>query len=617
MSSNFLVTSKEDMQKRGWEQLDFLFINGDAYVDHPSFAAAVIGRTLEANGYKVGLICQPDWRSTKDFKLLGKPRLGVLVCAGNLDSMLSKYTAAKKERSKDSYSPGGQTNRRPDRATIVYCNRIREVWKNVPLIIGGIEASLRRFTHYDYWSNKLRRSILLDSKADLLVYGMGERQIVQIADCLAGDMPISEIEHIDGTAFIKNSLDSLQEKYIQLPTHEEIITNKRSFSQAFILQDKEQDPVSGKIVVQKANELFVVQRKPSFPLSMEEIDKVYDLPYQRTYHPNYEVYGGVPAIEEVQLSIISHRGCFGSCSFCAIHSHQGRIIQARSHQSILKEAAAITNMPEFKGYIHDVGGPTANFRQPSCSKQFTKGICQDKQCIHPKACANLDVNHQDYIELLRKIRKIPKVKKVFIRSGIRYDYILEDKNKDFLRELCEYHVSGQLKIAPEHVTPSVLKIMRKPGKEKYLAFIKEYEKMNKTLGKKQYLVPYYISSHPGCTLKDAIELAEFIRDTGHYPEQVQDFIPTPGSYATAIYYSEIEPSSGKKLFVAKNPLDKAMQRALIQYKNPKNYDLVLQALQKAGRMDLVGFTSKSLIRPKQYSKMNKNKPAKKKVHKRF
>ena len=617
MSGDFLVTSKEDMQKRGWEQLDFLFINGDAYVDHPSFAAAVICRTLEANGYKVGLICQPDWRSTKDFKLLGKPRLGVLVCAGNLDSMLSKYTAAKKERSKDAYSPGGQTNRRPDRATIVYCNRIREVWKDIPLIIGGIEASLRRFTHYDYWSNKLRRSILLDGKADLLIYGMGERQIIEIADCLAGGIPVNEIQYVDGTAFVKNSLDDLQEEYVKLPAHEEILTNSLKFSQAFKLQDQEQDPINGKIIVQKANDLFVVQRKPSFPLNTEEIDKVYDLSYKRTYHPSYEAYGGVPAIEEVQFSIISHRGCFGSCAFCAIHSHQGRIIQARSHQSIVNETVSITKLPEFKGYIHDVGGPTANFRQPSCSKQFTKGVCKDKQCLHPKACSNLTASHQDYLELLKKVRKVPGIKKVFIRSGIRYDYILEDKNKDFLRELCEHHISGQLKIAPEHVSPFVLNIMRKPGKDKYLAFIKEYEKMNKKLGKKQYLVPYYISSHPGCTLKDAIELAEFIRDTGHYPEQVQDFIPTPGSYATAIYYSEVEPNSGKKLFVAKNPLDKAMQRALIQYKNPKNYDLVLMALQKAGRMDLVGFTNKSLIKPKQYSKINKNKTTKKKVQKRF
>lgn len=620
MSSDFLVTSKEDMQKRGWEQLDFLFINGDAYVDHPSFAASVIGRTLESHGYKVGLICQPDWRSTKEFRSLGKPRLGVLVCAGNLDSMLSKYTAAKKERSKDSYSPGGQTNRRPDRATVVYCNRIREVWKNIPLIIGGIEASLRRFTHYDYWSNKLRHSVLLDSKADLLIYGMGEKQIVQIADYLAGGIPISEIKHVDGTAYVEQNLDNLIEEYIEIPTHEDIVADKLLFAKAFVLQDKEQDSINGKIVVQKSKNVFVIQRKPSLPLSTEELDQIYDLPYKRTYHPSYEVYGGVPAIEEVQFSIISHRGCFGSCSFCAIHSHQGRIIQARSHQSIVNEAISITKLPNFKGYIHDVGGPTANFRHPSCDKQFTKGICQDKQCLHPKSCKNIDTSHDDYIDLLRSVRQIKGIKKVFIRSGIRYDYILEDKNKKFLRELCEHHVSGQLKIAPEHVSSFVLNIMRKPGKDKYLAFIKEYEKMNLLLDKKQYLVPYYISSHPGCTLKDAIELAEFIRDTGHYPEQVQDFIPTPGSYSTAMYYSEIEPVSGKKLFIAKNPLDKAMQRALIQYKNPKNYDLVLMALQKANRLDLIGLTKKSLIKPKQYSKTSQKKsikPITKKIQKRF
>ncbi len=607
MSSDFLVMSKEDMQHRGWDRLDFLFVNGDAYVDHPSFGAAVICRVLESKGYKVGLICQPDWRSTKEFKALGKPRLGILVSAGNLDSMLSKYTAAKKERSKDSYSPGGLINLRPDRATIVYCNRLRESWKDTPLIVGGIEASLRRFTHYDYWSDKLRRSVLVDSKADLLIYGMGERQIVEIADCLAGGMPVSQIIHIDGTAFLQADLKSTQEEYIEIPSHEAILKDKVAFAKAFKLQYMEQDPIRGKIIVQKTGDFFTVQRKPAYPLSSKEIDAVYDLPYQRTWHPVYELQGGVPAIEEVQFSIISHRGCFGSCSFCAIHSHQGRIIQARSHESILSEAVKITNLPGFKGYIHDVGGPTANFRQPACDKQMQLGSCSDRQCLHPSPCANLKADHSDYLVLLGKLRALAGVKKVFIRSGVRYDYALQDRKSNFLKELCEHHVSGQLKVAPEHVSPFVLKTMGKPGKDKYLQFVKEYEKINKELGKQQYLVPYYISSHPGCTIKDAVELAEFIRDTGHHPEQVQDFIPTPGSASTAMYYSEVDPFTGNKLYVAKSAVDKAMQRALIQYRNPKNSKLVLLALQKADRTDLIGFTKKCLVKPMTYGKKAKTK----------
>ena len=590
--------SREDMEQRGWEKLDFLFISGDAYVDHPSFSTAVICRVLESKGYKVGIIAQPDWRSTKDFKKLGKPRLGVLISAGNLDSMLNKYTAAKKERNKDVYSPGGLANRRPDRATIVYSNRIKEAWKDVPIIIGGIEASLRRFTHYDFWSNKLRPSILIDSKADLLIYGMGEKQIVEVADLLAGGISINEITYIDGTAFLKDEIKFEKKDYILLPSHEDILEKKEKFAEAFKLFEMNQDSVSGKIIIQKTKNMYFIQRKPAMPLTMGEMDSIYDLPFQRTYHPSYEIYEGVPAIEEVQLGIISHRGCFGSCAFCAIHSHQGRVIQSRSHDSIIKEAIEITTMPNFKGYINDVGGPTANFRIPSCEKQLKAGACLHKECLFPKACNNLEADHSDYINLLRKIRAIKGVKKVFIRSGIRYDYIFADKNTDFLKELCEHHVSGQLKIAPEHVTEKVLKLMRKPDKNVYIKFIKEYEKTNKFLGKKQFLVPYYISSHPGCTLSDAIELAEFIRDTGHYPEQVQDFIPTPGSLATAMYYSEVDPYTKKKLFVAKNSIDKAMQRALMQYKNPKNYDLVLMALKKAGREDLIGFEKKCLIRPR-------------------
>ena len=600
MSQDFLAISKQDMLERGWQQLDFLFISGDAYVDHPSFATAVIGRVLESKGYKVGVICQPDWKNVNDFKLLGKPRLGVLICSGNLDSMLNKYTAAKKERSVDAYSFGGQNNRRPDRATIVYCNRIREVWKNIPLIIGGIEPSLRRFSHYDYWSDSLRRSILVDSKANILIYGMGERQIAEIADCLAGGMLVKEIKHVDGTAFMQT--DAFTGDCVQLPSHEEILSNKENFATAFKLQYQEQDPIRGKTVVQRVGNNFVIQRKPAMPLTQSEIDAIYDLPYQRKYHPSYEAYGGVPAIEEVQCSIISHRGCFGSCSFCAIHFHQGRMIQARSHQSILQEAEYITKLPEFKGYINDVGGPTANFRKPSCQKQFSEGVCRDKQCLFPKPCPNLDVDHEDYMLLLKKLRSLKGIKKVFIRSGIRYDYVLEDKKNDFLQILCAHHVSGQLKVAPEHVSKKVLKYMHKPEKNKYLEFVDKYRKTNNELDKKQYLVPYYISSHPGCTLDDAIELAEFIRDTGHFPEQVQDFIPTPGSAATAMYYSGVDPFTGKNVYITRHPYEKAMQRALLQYKNPKNYELVLAALQKAKRMDLIGFEKKCLIKPPKWDK---------------
>ena len=612
MSQDFLAISKQDMLERGWQQLDFLFISGDAYVDHPSFATAVIGRVLESKGYKVGVICQPDWKNVNDFKLLGKPRLGVLICSGNLDSMLNKYTAAKKERSVDAYSSGGQNNRRPDRATIVYCNRIREVWKNIPLIIGGIEPSLRRFSHYDYWSDSLRRSILVDSKANILIYGMGERQIAEIADCLAGGMLVKEIKHVDGTAFMQT--DAFTGDCVQLPSHEKILSNKENFATAFKLQYQEQDPIRGKTVVQRVGDNFVIQRKPAMPLTQSEIDAIYDLPYQRKYHPSYEAYGGVPAIAEVQCSIISQRGCFGSCSFCAIHFHQGRMIQARSHQSILQEAEYITKLPEFKGYINDVGGPTANFRKPSCQKQFSEGVCSDKQCLFPKPCPNLDVDHEDYMLLLQKLRSLKGIKKVFIRSGIRYDYVLEDKKNDFLQILCAHHVSGQLKVAPEHVSKKVLKYMHKPGKNKYLEFVDKYRKTNNELDKKQYLVPYYISSHPGCTLDDAIELAEFIRDTGHFPEQVQDFIPTPGSAATAMYYSGVDPFTGKNVYVTRHPYEKAMQRALLQYKNPKNYELVLAALQKAKRMDLIGFEKKCLIKPPKWDKKAISSKKKRKIY---
>lgn len=597
MTKGFLPVSRQEMFERGWQQLDFVFVSGDAYVDHPSFAPAVICRVLESKGYKVGLICQPNWRDKNDFKLLGRPRLGFLVAAGNLDSMLNHYTAAKKERRQDAYSPGGEAGKRPDRATIVYSNRIREAYKKTPIIIGGVEASLRRFTHYDYWDNKLRRSVLMDSKADMLIYGMGERAIVEVADYLAGGIPIEEIRHVRGTAYMADSIQHLEGvEQVHIATHEQLLTDKVLFAKSFKQQYDEQDPIRGRIVVQKCADTYIVQNPPQMPLDSAELDEIYDLPYMRNWHPSYDALGGVPAIEEVKFSIVSQRGCFGSCSFCAIHSHQGRIIQARSHESIVKEAQALIKMPDFKGYIHDVGGPTANFRHPSCKKQLTKGTCKDRQCLFPHPCKQLDTSHDDYIELLKKLRALPGIKKVFIRSGVRYDYLLLEKSGVFLHELCANHVSGQLKVAPEHVVDSVLACMQKPGKDVYLQFADKFAKKNAALGLKQYLVPYLISSHPGASLNDAVSMAEFLRDIGHQPEQVQDFIPTPGSLSTAMYYAEYNPLNGQAVFVAKTAQEKAMQRALLQYKNPKNRQLVIQALQKANRQDLIGNSAKCLIK---------------------
>lgn len=597
MTKEFLPITGQEVADKGWQQLDFIFVSGDAYVDHPSFAPAVICRMLESKGYKVGLICQPNWRDKADFKALGRPRLGFLVAAGNLDSMLNHYTAAKKERRQDAYSPGGESGKRPDRATIVYCNRIREAYKKTPIIIGGVEASLRRFTHYDYWDNKLRRSILADTKADLLVFGMGERAVVEIADCLAGGMPVADIKHIAGTAYMCESIGHLESlPQVHMTAHEQLLQDKKAFAKAFKVMYDEQDPIIGRIIVQKCADSYIVQNPPSRLLSEAEMDEIYALPYMKTWHPSYDAAGGVPAIEEVKFGIVSHRGCFGSCSFCAIHSHQGRIIQARSHESILAEAQAITKLPGFKGYIHDVGGPTANFRHPACSKQLTKGACKQRQCLYPKPCPHLDTDHSDYIKLLKEVRALDGIKKVFIRSGVRYDYLLADKNGSFLHELCAHHVSGQLKIAPEHISDSVLACMQKPDKKVYQQFVEAFNKKNAALGLKQFLVPYLISSHPGATLEDAVAMAEFLHETGHYPEQVQDFIPTPGSLSTAMYYSEYNPLTGQDLFVAKNALDKAMQRALLQYKNPKNRDLVVQALNKAGRRDLIGNAPQCLIK---------------------
>lgn len=597
MIKRFLPISRQEVLERGWKQLDFIFVSGDAYVDHPSFAPAVVCRVLESKGYKVGLICQPNWRDTKDFKLLGRPRLGFLVAAGNLDSMLNHYTAARKERRQDAYSPGGEAGKRPDRATIVYSNRIREAYKKVPIIIGGVEASLRRFTHYDYWDNKLRRSVLMDSKADLLVFGMGERAIEEIADYLDGGVPVEDIRHVRGTAYVSESiqhLDGLEQ--VHMASHEQVMADKVLFAKAFKQHYDEQDPIRGRIVVQKCNDAYVVQNPPALPLETKELDDIYNLPYMRNWHPSYDALGGVPAIEEVKFSIVSQRGCFGSCSFCAIHSHQGRIIQARSHESIIGEAQDLIAMPDFKGYIHDVGGPTANFRHPSCKKQLTKGTCKEQQCLFPQPCKQLDTSHEDYVNLLRKLRALSGIKKVFIRSGVRYDYLLLDKSGVFLHELCAHHVSGQLKVAPEHVVDSVLACMQKPGKEIYQQFADKFVRKNEALNLKQYLVPYLISSHPGASLNDAVSMAEFLRDTGHQPEQVQDFIPTPGSLATAMYYSEYNPLTGHQIFVAKGTREKAMQRALLQYKNPKNRQLVIEALQKANRQDLIGSATNCLIK---------------------
>ena len=595
MKEQYLITTKAEMDERGWAELDFVIISGDAYVDHPSFAPTVIGRLLESYGYRVGIIAQPDWNDVNAFKVLGKPRLASLVTAGNLDSMLNKFTAAKKHRRDDGYSPGGESGRRPDRATVVYANRMREAFKGVPVVIGGIEASLRRFAHYDYWSDTVRRSILMDSKADVLIYGMGEKQIREIAEALDRDQLEKRLPMIKGICYIANTVP---ENAIECPSYEAISADKEVFAKAFKMQFDEQDPYYGKTVVQGHGNRYIVQNSPALPLTQEEMDHVYSLPYTRKWHPMYDAAGGVPALTEVQFSITSHRGCFGSCSFCAITSHQGRIIQNRSHQSILDEAHRMTAMDGFKGYIHDVGGPTANFRHVACDKQLKVGACKGKTCAAPKACPQLNTNHDDYVSILRKVRNIKGVKKVFVRSGLRYDYVLDDNNKDFVRELCEHHVSGQLKVAPEHVSEHVTTIMGKANKSYFLKFKSWFDEANRKLGKQQFLVPYFMSSHPGCTLEDAIELAEFLRDQNMTPEQVQDFIPTPGSLSTAMYYTGINPLTGEPVYVAKKGRDKAMQRALMQYKREDNYELVKEALIKANRRDLIGFGPLCLIPPR-------------------
>ena len=605
MENRFLPICRKDMLERGWEKVDFVYVTGDAYVDHPSFGHAIITRILEAHGYKVGLIVQPDWKDKNSINEYGEPRLGFLVSSGNMDSMVNHYSVSKKRRANDAFTPGGVMGKRPDYATTVYCNLIRQTYKKVPIIIGGIEASLRRMAHYDYWSNKLKRSILLDSGADLISYGMGERSIVEIAEALDSGLAIEDITYINGTVCKVKSLDNVYDALI-LESWDELKEDKLNYARSFYKQYCNTDPFSGKRLVEPYSEhLYVVQNPPAKPLSQSEMDRVYSLPYMRTYHPSYEELNGVPAIEEVKYSLISNRGCFGGCSFCALTFHQGRIIQTRSHESLIEEAKKFIWDKDFKGYIHDVGGPTANFRAPACDKQLTKGACVNKQCLFPTPCKNLKVDHKDYLKLLRKLRELPNVKKVFIRSGIRFDYLIADKDDTFFRELCEHHVSGQLKVAPEHVTDSVLQMMGKPENSVYQAFTKKYKHINEKLGKKQFLVPYLMSSHPGSTMREAVALAEYLRDLGYMPEQVQDFYPTPSTISTCMYYTGVDPRTMKPVYAPKNPHEKAMQRALIQYRNPKNYELVLEALKVADRMDLVGFDKHCLIRPRQDKKYGK------------
>ena len=598
MIKDYLPISRAAMEKRGWEQCDFVYVTGDAYVDHPSFGHAIISRVLESRGYKVGIIPQPDWKDPKSIQVLGEPRLGFLVTAGNMDSMVNHYSVSKKRRSKDLYTPGGKMGRRPDYAAIVYSNLIRSVYKKKPIILGGIEASLRRLAHYDYWSGKVKRSLLLDSQADLISYGMGERSIIEIADALDSGLAVEDITFIDGTVYRTKHIEQVYDCLI-LPDYRKIREDKEAYAKSFYLQYCNTDPFQGKRLAEPYGDdhLYVVQNPAQKPLTTQEMDDVYALPYMRNYHPSYEKDGGIPAFQEVKFSLISNRGCFGACSFCALTFHQGRIIQARSHDSLVSEAKLLTEEADFKGYIHDVGGPTANFRFPACKKQETKGACTDRQCLFPKPCKNLIADHSDYICLLKKLRDIPKVKKVFIRSGIRFDYLLADKNRKFLEELCRYHVSGQLKVAPEHVADEVLSLMGKPEHSVYMRFAEEYKKMNEKLGLKQYLVPYLMSSHPGSTLRSAVKLAEYLRDLGYMPEQVQDFYPTPSTISTCMYYTGLDPRNMKPVYVPLNPHEKAMQRALIQYRRPENYDLVYEALHKAGRTDLIGFGEKCLIRP--------------------
>lgn len=605
----FLPISKQEMEEQGIRQPDFVYVIGDAYVDHPSFGHAIISRVLQAHGYSVCIISQPDWKDEDSIAVFGRPRLAFLVSGGNMDSMVNHYFVSGKRRPTDAYTPGGRTGKRPDRATVVYGNLIRRRYRDVPVVIGGIEASLRRMAHYDYWSDSFKRSILLDSQADLLSYGMGEKSMVEIAEALDSGIAVRDLTFIPGTVYRTKDISGIYDS-VALPSYEEMKKSPQKYAESFWTQYCNTDPFTGKALTEAyPNGVYVVQNPPQPPLSTLEMDDIYDLPYMRTYHPSYEEAGGVPAVSEVKFSLVSSRGCFGGCNFCALTFHQGRIVQTRSHESLIREAEGMIREKDFKGYIHDVGGPTANFRHPSCQKQLTQGVCSGRQCLFPKPCPNLEVDHSDYLALLRKLRALPGVKKVFIRSGIRFDYLMADPDDTFFRELAAHHVSGQLKVAPEHISDAVLARMGKPKKEVYERFVKKYRKLNEQMGKKQFLVPYLMSSHPGSTLKEAIELAEYLRDLGYMPEQVQDFYPTPSTVSTVMYYTGIDPRTGKKVYVCRNPHEKAMQRALIQYRNPKNYELVKEALLKGGRSDLIGFDRKCLIRPRKKGKDKRKEKA--------
>ena len=596
----FLPVSRADMDARGWDACDFVYICGDAYVDHSSFGMAIISRILEAHGYRVGIICQPDWNDPKSISILGEPRLGFLVSAGNMDSMVNHYSVTKHRRHTDAYTPGGEAGRRPNRAVTVYGNLIRRTYKKAPIIIGGIEASLRRLAHYDYWQDKLKRSVLLDSGADLLIYGMGEHAIIEIADALDAGLPVDQITYVDGTVYRtsgEGALDAVYDYHL-LPSWDELNSDRLTYAKSFNIQQQNMDPITGQRLVEPyPNGIFVVQNPPSATLTTQEMDEVAELPYARHWHPDYDKAGGIPAFSEVRFSISSNRGCFGECSFCALTFHQGRVLQVRSHDSIMREAEALTHDPEFKGYINDVGGPTANFFRPACDKQLKHGVCKNKRCLWPSVCKNMMVDESGYTQLLRDLRSIPGIKKVFIRSGIRFDYTMADASDEFMLELLQHHVSGQLRLAPEHVSDAVLSVMGKPSRAVYDAFCRRFDKINKEYGLNQFVVPYLISSHPGSTMKEAVELACAVRDMGYMPEQVQDFYPTPSTMSTCMYYTGVDPRTMKPVYVARDPHEKAMQRALIQYRKPENYKLVREALIAAGRRDLIGYDKHCLIRP--------------------
>lgn len=624
MTEGFLPVSAQDLKDRGIEQLDFVYVIGDAYVDHPSFGPAIISRVLDAHGYRVGIISQPDWKREDSIAVLGRPRLAFLISGGNMDSMVNHYFVSRRRRPKDAYTPGGVMGKRPDYAAVVYGNLIRRKYRDVPVIVGGIEASLRRMAHYDYWSDSFKRSLLLDSQADLISYGMGERSMVEIADALSGGIPVRDITYIPGTVYKTRDISGITGNRDEglnalfLPSYDDMKADPALYAKSFGIQYENTDPFTGRILAEPyPGGCYVVQNPPAKPLTTEEMDEIYGYPYERAAHPSYEAKGGVPAVNEIQFSLISNRGCFGGCSFCALTFHQGRIVQTRSHSSLIREAEKMTAHPDFKGYIHDVGGPTANFRHPSCQKQLTKGVCKNRQCLFPAPCPNLKADHKDYLTLLRKLRSLPGVKKVFVRSGIRFDYLMADPDDTFFRELVEHHVSGQLKVAPEHVSDKVLRRMGKPENKVYRQFVKKYDEINASLSKKQYLVPYLMSSHPGSTLKEAVELAVYLRDLGYMPEQVQDFYPTPSTLSTVMYYTGIDPRDGSRVYVCRSPHEKAMQRALIQYRNPGNYELVYEALKKAGRGELIGYDRSCLIRPKgageKGRKEQKQKPVKKKT----